>query len=259
MTSLSQSLDLSQHPDTDRFLNLLKKISDIADEDKFRSMKFLLISTITPKNLEKCKDMMDIFTRLMQKALLTPDRMDYLKTLVQDTWSDSKDMSYLFEEYEGKGKSIQRQRATQSIRSSRGPATLVSHYSPTMRSSMRQTMSSTSTAATSYSSHIRHGTERSYQGRTIQPRFQQVFEHTASRLGTDWQVLARLMDIPEYKLDAIDRGGTAYDKAMVVLKEWYISQTKPSVTELRRLLKVIPRNDIADDIKEKFQNKKKAL
>lgn len=256
MSLSSQSLDLSQHPDTGRFLLLLKKISDLADKEHIKGMKFLLMTTITPKNLEKCEDMMDIFTRLKQKALLTPDRLEYLKDLVFKTWGDNiQDISNIFDEYEGRRLANQRvQLQTEhSSRSSSDPTTLVSRYSPTMRSSTKHSMLSASTQA-SYASSLRSRGDHTLRV-TLPPRFQQVFEHTASRLGADWQVLARVMDIAEARISDIDAESKAYDKSMLVLMDWYSKQNKPSVTTFRRLLKAIPRNDIADDIKEMFQSK----
>lgn len=242
------SLSLDNHPDTGRFLLLLKKISDQATEEHVQTMVFLLRQKITRKNAEKCKKLLDIFDLLIKKTLLTPDDMEYMENIVRDTWGDDfLQLKPLFDEYYGVAKPVPNKRHRAPRLASNTGSSPMSTFS-TLTSDRSKSSPST---ASSYSLRSRETSSTCTQN--ISERFMHVFEYTALHLESDWLVLARLMEIPEGKVSDIAKIGGVCDNAMSVMRIWYHKQSRPSVTEFRKLLKLIPRNDISDDIREMMQ------
>lgn len=229
-----------------RFRRLLNKVSTHADASHIKTAKFMLGGTISRKQLEQCVDMKDIFERLMMKELIAPDNVGKLRQLLKDTF-DNVEIMNMLEEYERSADctpAVSRlpRAGTQETKSndlvSRSQSsTEFRHTNPSSNKWSKSNASSRPSALVT-------GDESAVY-RKLQPHF----DYAAKHLGKEWKILARLMNLTEDDIRHVEEHCGGYDaQSQVVMKMWLTREENCSAREFRRLLRRIPRNDIADEL-----------
>lgn len=209
----------------DRFLHLLHKISQRANNDHVQTAKFLLREKITRKQMEQCNDMRDLFDKLITKGLISADNIEILKYMAVNVFNDC-DIDNLVKKYE-KG---ERDESPKSFDREPSASIKSGKSSPHGRKSQNAV------------SHVE-----------CPPKFKKIFDHTAKYLGEDWKIFARLSGMLDHDIENVSvRAQGHYEQSLKVMYIWYKNQETPSTKEFKRLLRSIPRNDIADDLQEKF-------
>ncbi|XP_067941466.1 FAS-associated death domain protein-like [Watersipora subatra] len=222
-------MTMAMDSSNDRFLLLLNRISQRANNDHLKVARFILRDKITRRQMEQCSDMRDIFDKLLTKEHIAPDNTELLKHVATQVFGD-RDVDKMIEMYE---------RGEQDIIEPSWPESKGSRTSKASSTVNKKALNSTDTTGVS----------------RIPSKFNKIFEHTAKHIGDDWKSLARFMGLLENDIDNITREIEGnFEQSQKAMHMWWNQQEKASSKQFKRLLRRIPRNDIADDLETLFNN-----
>lgn len=248
----------------DNFISLLSRISlHHASKEDVLQAKFRLREKLTRRQLEGCQSMSDIFSELLNLELIAPDNTMYLELLIRDSFKESEQVIHLINLFKNPDASSQWQDDTrpkpldegvcQAIEPNMGSSGAACNSSSIMTRSKKSASTDSSTITSRKAGGLTGRRSKTELSKHRKPpllplRFRDAFQHAAGKIGNDWKTLARLVNMPEQTLTTQSKDTQA--QALEVMEYWFSQSTTPSLREFRQLLREIPRNDIADDLRE---------
>lgn len=222
---------------TSRFLRLLANIARYAKSEHVKTMKFIMKDKITKRELESCEDMMDIFEKMMNRVFISPEKenLSALKELIMgEIFHGDGEVKRMFDEYENI------------------PPVVEPRVDEVDNTNRTDDCSSQHSGFTSLEDLGHADNQRVQKASTVSPRFTDAFTYASKHMGYDWKVFARLVGLGQSEIISIQEAhkGNAEQQSFETFCMWYKRQNFASMTEFRKVLRDIPRNDIADAIKK---------
>lgn len=210
-----------------RFRALLVDICRLATPEHFNSMKLLIGPELGRRRTIECDQMQKLFELMMQKCILSPRDLSDHDHPINVVFKDSVSVRNLIADYLNNGANTRRDQAIEN------------NNKATLRSDIRR-------------DHECAIASLSIGDPEMPQQLKAGLAYTAQRLGADWKAVARHTEcMPESKILDSQKAfkGNTERLSMLVLMDWYRAQRSASVQDLRKILRKLPRNDIADGLR----------
>lgn len=223
--------------DNSRFLLLLASISRQAKSEHVKTLKFVMMEKLTKRELESCEDMMDIFEKMMNRLIISSEKDSlhvFRNLIIDDIFRGDREVIKLFDDYENYPQYEE-------------PCVTIDESISRMDCSLSSEHNFTSLERLG-----RKPGDNTERQSAKNDRFERAFKYASQHLGHDWEIFARLMGLGQSEIISIKElhKGKTEEQCYETFSAWYSRQTFASMTEFRKVLRAIPRNDIADELKK---------